>query len=598
MSIHFDNLKKHFPDLSTSTVLDLGSGRGNFLLEAAQEGVCAYGLEKNQEYIRITLDKAEKLNYKVEVTEGVGEEMPYTDNFFDFINISEVLEHVDNPQKVLQEVYRVLKKDGGAYISVPNRYGVYDPHFHLYGINWMPRKMAHWVIGLLKKHKVYTNDAGKQRIDQMYYDTKRGFTKKAKSAGFTVVDTRWYKVTKVKNPLKRFLMMIAYRILSPVLFQTNHFIVHKSSERSVKKILVLTNSLDNKNGWGRYTNELLSQFQKQGLGYKVFVNDTTDKDAHDSKKVGLYTLRAHSGVGVKNLGYALIDGLMLCREARKYDAVHSFVEHHAYTAFLLGKPFFVTIHGTFLIRFLQVPFLKIIVTFVFSRAQNIIAISEFTKQKVLDLYPFKNIIFIPNGVNVNVFKKKDNQNRKPFFMTVGAVKPRKAQDIGIKVLQKLHKKYEQLSYIIVGKKEFGEYYNELQKLIDEGGLKDKVYFIFDASDEKIIELYNQTTAFLLASRVDATGAFEGFPLTFLEAGACGAPIIGTYGCGSEHIIIDGENGFLVQQEDVDGLSNKLASLLEDQERLARMSNCSYDRARSFSWENHMNAIMELYATKR
>ena len=45
--------------------------------------------------------------------------IPYTDNTFDLILCNHILEHVPNDQKALQEIYRVLKKDGLAILQVP-----------------------------------------------------------------------------------------------------------------------------------------------------------------------------------------------------------------------------------------------------------------------------------------------------------------------------------------------------------------------------------------------------------------------------------------------------------------------------------------------
>jgi len=50
---------------------------------------------------------------------GDAGEMPYYSNFFDFINASEVLEHIEEDQKVLREVYRVLKPKAHFSFSVP-----------------------------------------------------------------------------------------------------------------------------------------------------------------------------------------------------------------------------------------------------------------------------------------------------------------------------------------------------------------------------------------------------------------------------------------------------------------------------------------------
>ncbi|MBI2498719.1 methyltransferase domain-containing protein [Candidatus Woesearchaeota archaeon] len=48
-----------------------------------------------------------------------GKEIPFKDNSFDLVLIESVLEHVDEPERVIKEAYRVLKSRGRIYISIP-----------------------------------------------------------------------------------------------------------------------------------------------------------------------------------------------------------------------------------------------------------------------------------------------------------------------------------------------------------------------------------------------------------------------------------------------------------------------------------------------
>ncbi|MAH49330.1 hypothetical protein CMI37_26120 [Candidatus Pacearchaeota archaeon] len=66
-----------------------------------------------------------KLNYEdTHLIQGVGENLPYKDNYFDIIIFSNVLDHTDNPKKVLSEINRVLKPNGILY---------FESHFHQKG---------------------------------------------------------------------------------------------------------------------------------------------------------------------------------------------------------------------------------------------------------------------------------------------------------------------------------------------------------------------------------------------------------------------------------------------------------------------------------
>lgn len=58
-----------------------------------------------------------------------GEKIPHQDNYFDIITVNHVLEHIQNPEKILTELKRVIKNKGRIYIEVPNKRSLWGkPH--------------------------------------------------------------------------------------------------------------------------------------------------------------------------------------------------------------------------------------------------------------------------------------------------------------------------------------------------------------------------------------------------------------------------------------------------------------------------------------
>jgi ubiquinone/menaquinone biosynthesis C-methylase UbiE len=216
------------PKLTSGKILDIGSGKGGFLIDAAKAGLDAYGIEVCKEYIDISNKKAEEQHVTLNIVKGVGESLPFEDEVFDLINLSEVIEHVESPDMLLSEISRVLKIGGYVYISVPSRFSWYDTHYHLLFLNWMPRSWSHKLIGLLGKHKEYSKDNGKQRIDEMFYSTFNSFRKKVLVHGMKAADIRVIKINKkCTNPVVRFLAITLYKILRPFYFKTFHFLLTK-----------------------------------------------------------------------------------------------------------------------------------------------------------------------------------------------------------------------------------------------------------------------------------------------------------------------------------------------------------------------------------
>ncbi len=95
-------------------VLDIGCGDCTSIREINSVGAEGYGIEPDQN-IKAIVD-ALGLNVHV----GLFHEIPYQDKFFDYITMSQVLEHIHNPSDLLQSFRRILKDDGQLIIGVPN----------------------------------------------------------------------------------------------------------------------------------------------------------------------------------------------------------------------------------------------------------------------------------------------------------------------------------------------------------------------------------------------------------------------------------------------------------------------------------------------
>jgi SAM-dependent methyltransferase len=91
-----------------AVVLDLCSGGGSF---------------RHEEYAFTTVHvdlKFEHLSDGHRAVQAQGEALPFLSSAFDAVILSHVLEHCEQPRRVLQEVGRILKKTGAAFIAVPD----------------------------------------------------------------------------------------------------------------------------------------------------------------------------------------------------------------------------------------------------------------------------------------------------------------------------------------------------------------------------------------------------------------------------------------------------------------------------------------------
>ncbi len=171
-------------------LLDLGAGMGGFAVAAALRGAQVVASEYNSAYCRIIILRAARYHLCLPVINAAGESLPLPAETFDAVVCWDVLEHVQSPEQVLREIARVLRPDGVALITVINRRAWIDPHYHMRGINWMPRPFAEWLIAHRGRSKRGAAFRDMQRLSDMHYFEYRTFTVLAARCGFRVRDFR------------------------------------------------------------------------------------------------------------------------------------------------------------------------------------------------------------------------------------------------------------------------------------------------------------------------------------------------------------------------------------------------------------------------
>lgn len=106
--------------------LDCGCGGGEYVLEILRElKLDAHGLEFDAAKVQ---QVSEHPVLKDRVSQGDLEAIALPDNGWDYALLNEVLEHVPNDQKALEEIWRVLKPNGLLFIFSPNRWYPFETH--------------------------------------------------------------------------------------------------------------------------------------------------------------------------------------------------------------------------------------------------------------------------------------------------------------------------------------------------------------------------------------------------------------------------------------------------------------------------------------
>jgi 2-polyprenyl-3-methyl-5-hydroxy-6-metoxy-1,4-benzoquinol methylase len=111
-------------------VLDIGCGFGETLGYHELRGCEVYGVEADENIRRV----AEKFGFKVQV--GLFDPDKYESNFFDYVTMDQVIEHVTDPLATIRGIAKVLKIGGMAILSTPNAHGWGARLFGRRWINW------------------------------------------------------------------------------------------------------------------------------------------------------------------------------------------------------------------------------------------------------------------------------------------------------------------------------------------------------------------------------------------------------------------------------------------------------------------------------
>lgn len=132
--------------ITKGTLLDIGSGRGELLKVAREEGWEATGIETSSTFA----DYSSRYSGAKIIRQPL-EECHFESNSFDVVVLGAVLEHLYNPDEVIMEIARILKPGGAVFIDVPNERGLY----FLAGNLYQKIKFRNWVVNLAPTFSPY-----------------------------------------------------------------------------------------------------------------------------------------------------------------------------------------------------------------------------------------------------------------------------------------------------------------------------------------------------------------------------------------------------------------------------------------------------------
>jgi glycosyltransferase involved in cell wall biosynthesis len=275
-----------------------------------------------------------------------------------------------------------------------------------------------------------------------------------------------------------------------------------------------------------------------------------------------------------------------------------FVPSHALPIFTRSKTI-ITLHDLGFERFPQVYPLKqrLYTRFVYKwavkHASLIIAISEFTKKELINLYkadPNKiEVVYL--GYDENLFYPRDENEinnllskykiKRPYLLYVGRLEKKKNIINLIKAFTFFSKDFYLL---LIGKPGFG--YKEIKKF--QSKFKNIIELGYIPYEELPI-FYSGATCFIFPS------LYEGFGLPILEAMACGCPVVAS---NSSSIPEIGENAILYfKPENPYEIVKNIFKIIKDEELRKDLKVRGFLRVKNFSWKKTVEKTLEVFKKK-
>ncbi len=258
---------------------------------------------------------------------------------------------------------------------------------------------------------------------------------------------------------------------------------------------------------------------------------------------------------------------------------------------LVKKPFWLQIHG---IEAWENP-TDVQEMFV-RKAALILSVSRFSRKKIISWAAVdpQTVKVLPNAVDISRFKpgpKSESLLQQwgvkncQVLLTVSRLdtsERRKGHALVIHAMPELLKKFPKLRYVIAGT---GSDQSFLERLVQKNNLQNEVILVGQVEEALKPDLYRLADAFVMPSKK------EGFGIVFLEALASGIPVIAGNKDGSVDPLRDGENGCLV---DPDNLQDLIGAI---EKQLLKTKN-EIVAASTFSFSNFKKYLSTILALNR
>jgi glycosyltransferase involved in cell wall biosynthesis len=219
---------------------------------------------------------------------------------------------------------------------------------------------------------------------------------------------------------------------------------------------------------------------------------------------------------------------------------------------------------------------------------NFISISDDTKnyfQSVLPGRLRKNIYSLDNAIVTESFNKANHKRdlNKIRILNVGSFHAKKNQRFLIDITEELIRQGQNVEVVMLGD---GTHYEDVKQQVAKRGL------------EKIILMPGNVVkveAYYAAANVYVhTATYEPFGLVLIEAMASGLPVVSLDGKGNRGLIKDGENGYMLYEQDAAKFADRIKQVVKDESVYGAMSEKAFAFSKQYDMSGYVKKLLLLY----
>lgn len=204
----------------------------------------------------------------------------------------------------------------------------------------------------------------------------------------------------------------------------------------------------------------------------------------------------------------------------------------------------------------------------FKQAFAVIAVSQAIRTKLLQMGADPaRVFYSPSGVDCDKFVATDPRGRPPHFLAVGRLVDKKGPHLTLLAFAKALQQVPGMRLTLVGD---GPLASVCRDIVCSLGLQDSVDLVGSRGHDEVLSHMRESRGFLQHSLVAFNGDSEGTPNSVMEASASALPVIATRHGGIPDVVLHGETGYLVQEQDVDAMSDSICRIAVDPDLAYRL----------------------------